>query len=386
MSKNGVIESINGFKVYEQAILLMTRCDLSDDEAEYLDEILHSCEMDWSAFLGTVFIHRVNGVVYSKIKRYNKIPKYVKHFLRIAADEQVKQTEAHEKEICYIADKLEDSDINYAFVKGAVLNSYLYEKGERISNDTDCVVALSDISKVEKLLIDEGYIQGEVVNGEITPATKKEKLFARLNTYEIVPFNKPIDNPSFPFHELDFNFRLSNEEDESGSNYLLNNTEMLMCGDKRIRTLTADNFLIFLCVHHYREAIMVYKIVSGNDLLLYKFMDVHRFVLKNKEKIDWRNIKNTLDKIGHIKDVYYTMYFTEKLYPGTISNEELEIIQPENLDFLEEYKGRDNSSEIYKWNLSFEDRFFSNERRIEAWAQIGYESNRFEKIKNMIRK
>lgn len=52
------------------------------------------------------------------------------------------------------------------------------------------MVGVQDIDKVIAILKKEDFIQGEVREGELVPATKKEILFSRLNTYEIVPLIK----------------------------------------------------------------------------------------------------------------------------------------------------------------------------------------------------
>lgn len=49
-----------------------------------------------------------------------------------------------------------------------------------------------------------------------------------------------------------------------------------------------------------------------------------------------------------LKDVYYTLCHNEILYPNTVRREVLEKFKLENIDFLEEYKGRENTGEVYK--------------------------------------
>lgn len=74
------------------------------------------------------------------------------------------------------------------------------------------MVGVQDIDKVIAILKKEDFIQGEVREGELVPATKKEILFSRLNTYEIVPLIKRLDDSHLPFHEMDINFKLGNDD------------------------------------------------------------------------------------------------------------------------------------------------------------------------------
>lgn len=61
------------------------------------------------------------------------------------------------------------------------------------------MVGVQDIDKVIAILKKEDFIQGEVREGELVPATKKEILFSRLNTYEIVPLIKRLDDSHLHF-------------------------------------------------------------------------------------------------------------------------------------------------------------------------------------------
>jgi len=276
--KNNVISKIQKFKPYEQMVLLCSRYDLKEDEKEYIQKLIFSFEIDWSNFLGTVLYNRVNGIVYNNIKQFEKVPVYVIYSLKIVYSEQEVRTKLHQEEIFKINDILDQEKIKFAFLKGSVLNSVFYKKGERISNDTDIMVSVEDLDRVVNILKGEGYIQGRFENGEIIPAMKKEIIFARLNTYEIVPLIKKINERYFPVHELDINFRLGNDDVKGLSVEMLDNTFILKNEGKGVRTMSLENFLLFLCVHHYREATMIYKIVTGDDFTLYKYMDVHFFI------------------------------------------------------------------------------------------------------------
>ena len=83
----------------------------------------------------------------------------------------------------------------------------------------------------------------------------------------------------------------------------------------------------------------------------------------------------TLDRI---RDVYYTLFFTEKLYPGTVDDKILDMFEPEDVHYLDQYRGRDNSDEVYDWKLDFYERMFHPQARMaEAKENIGQESDPF---------
>ena len=141
-----------------------------------------------------------------------------------------------------------------------------------------------------------------------------------------------------------------------------------------------ENFLLYLCIHLYREATMVLQIMSGTDLTLYKFMDVHFFILSKRDSLNWDNLHREAEVLGRVKEVYYTLYYVEELYPGTIAEEILLNFKPEITEFLDEYRGRDNTDEIYKWNASFKERVLNYEHKFETMQNLSGEYSRYKNI------
>lgn len=315
------------------------------------------------------------------------MPQTVRRALQYMHISQKERNRCHRNEIKKLSVALEEKRYNYAFLKGAVLNTSYYEDGERISNDTDILVDVRDLKEVIQLCTSMGYIQGEVENGEIIRATKKEILFAQLNTYETVPLIKKTGDPYLPFHEFDVNFRLGNDDKSGLSNNLIQNTVLSGDDEFSLRTMTVENFLIYLCIHLYREAVMVYKIAQGADLILYKFMDIHHYIEANRQNISWKKLQEEVFQLDKVEDIYYVLFYTEKLYPGTVDDKILDMFEPEDVHYLDQYRGRDNSDEVYDWKMDFYERMFHPRARIaEAEKNIGRESERYNSIREELQK
>ncbi len=377
-------KNFKNFKTYEQAVLMCSRNQLDDDEKEYVRALIKQYDMDWSAFLGAVLFNRVGGVVYRNIQEIGGFPRRVTSNLRASFESIKERTILHQKEIKKIDEEFEKQNIRFSFLKGSVLNTMYYEQGERMSNDTDLLVDVNDLKVCSDVLEKLGYTQGTVENNEIIPATKKEKIFARLNTYEIVPFVKKIDSKVFPYHEVDINFRLGNDDTTEFAQKMLAKSIRIENGKTSVRTLDMENFFVFLCIHHYREATMIYKIISGDDLTLYKYLDIHMFI--KKTDIDWNKVVELSKKMGTDIAVYHTLYHTEIIYPGTVEDSVFDMFGFENIDFVNQYKGRDNTEEIYEWENNIYERFFNVNRRVEALKNIEKESDRFKEIQKQLRK
>lgn len=378
---------ISKFCEMEKIILLLSRKRYNEKIEEYIQNLILQEKNDWTLFLGLVIKNRVNGVICNRIQNMERVPLSVKRSLQFMLLSQIQRNACHKEEIAKVYQELEREEVNYAFLKGAVLNFVYYGKGERISNDTDILVNPEDLTKVIKICEKMGYVQGHIENGEIVPATKREIMFAQLNTYETVPMIKKTGNQYLPFHEFDINFRLGNGDKGEMSKIMLKDTEIVGNSAVRLRTMSRERFLIYLCIHLYREATMVYKIVRGDDLILYKFMDIHYFIISNQQKLSWEKLLKEAETLDRQKDVYYALYFTEELYPGTVGSEILKSFDMLGKEFLNQYRGRDNSEEVYEWKLEFHERMFDDVSRIaEAKENIGYENERYNSIREELKK
>ncbi|MCM1244286.1 MAG: nucleotidyltransferase family protein [Roseburia sp.] len=382
-----IFEAVSKFSKIEQMALLLSRKDYDRAMEDFVQNIIKQENVDWNYLLGLLINHRVNGVVCNRIQVMEEVPLTVKHSLRFMLFAQVQRNACQKKEISQVFDELEREGVNYAFLKGAILNSFYYCEGERISNDTDILVNINDLDKAIKICEKWGGIQGHIEGEKIVSATKKEIMFAQLNTYETIPIIKKTENSYLPFHIFDINFRLGNDDKREMTKIMLKDTEIVGNSSFMLRTMSLEKFLIYLCIHLYREAVMVYKIVKGNDLLLYKFMDIHYFIVSNKQKLSWERLLKETKTLGRQKDVYYALYFTEELYPETIEDNVLEAFNVIKKKYLNQYRGKDNSEEVYDWSLKFHERIFDSVSRIEeARKNIGRIGKSYNKIREELKK
>lgn len=385
--KKSILEKLIKFDSLEQLILLLSRADFNEKFSNYINKLILMEKIEWDKFLGLAINHRVNGVIYKQLRGIEGMPQTVRRALHYMHISQKERNRCHRNEIKKLSLALEQKGFNYAFLKGAVLNTIYYGDGERISNDTDILLDVRDLKEVIQLCTSLGYIQGEVENGEIIRATKKEILFAQLNTYETVPLIKKTGNSYLPFHEFDVNFRLGNDDKSGLSNHLIQNTVLSGDDEFSLRTMTVENFLIYLCIHLYREAVMVYKIAQGADLILYKFMDIHHYIEANRQNISWKKMQEEVFQLDKVEDIYYVLFYTEKLYPGTIDDNVLDMFEPDDVRYLDQYRGRDNSDEVYDWEMDFYERMFHPRARMaEAEKNIGRESERYHSIREELQK
>ncbi len=368
----------------EEIVLRMSKINASDNDYSYVRKLAENNNIKWDKIIGILILNRLVGVAYKNLNKCIILPIEVERALMAIFEVQEQIVLEQKNQIMIIGTEFERRNLNYCFLKGAVLNSIVYELGERVSNDTDILVDEKELDQFIEALEALGYIQGYIYDGKIVPASKKEKLFARMNTYEIIPFHKQIHNKFMPIHSIDINFKLSNEYSEAKANNLLENSLIIGNSNFMLRTMELEKFILFLCVHLYREAVMAYKIMQGKDLSLYKFMDIHFMLIKYKEQIDINNLYGIAEKICKIKEVFFAFYYTEKLFPGTFGENILEMFQPDDVAYLNQYKSRDNTEVIFTWKEEFEQRVFSDTRVEEARQNIEGEEKRRKSIINML--
>lgn len=375
----------NNFGIVEKTILLLCN-ENYESNYELIQQLTSDDEFDWNLFMGILISNRVVGTIFKHIKPDLKIPTTVYRNIEYIYYAQIERNICQKTELRKLAEVLEQEKVNYSFLKGSLLNYLFYSKGERVSNDTDVLVDITDLDKVIKICQNFGYIQGRVESNKIIPATRKEIMFKKLNTYETVPFIRATGNKYMPFHEIDLNYKLGNDDTGIMVKEMLKGSELYKGDDLTIRGMSIEKNLIYLCIHIYREAVMVFKIVRGDDLLLYKFLDIHKIISKNGSQINWNEIFEIAKTMNRIKDIHYTLFYTNMLFPETIDERIMFKFAEEKEDYLDQYRGRDNTEEVYKWEIPFCRRMFNPVLRVqEAKRNIDKENIRFNEIEEKIR-
>lgn len=243
-----------------------------------MPKVKHNLEKDdFELLLGEICLNRVAGIAYKNIVGNPDIiaPKEMIKVLKILYEDNLKKSERYRKHIKYLSGILNNADFKYALLKGALLNTRVYESGLRTSNDIDILIEENDVSRCQKILCENGFTQGYFVPGSgIIPATRKEIILAKMNYGETIPFVKIIDDEPLVI-DLNFSIDYKPEKDTLIVNRLLNNIEDVTYEDVTFKSLNLEDFIIHLCCHLYKEATIYDWVKRRKDLLLYKFSDLN---------------------------------------------------------------------------------------------------------------
>ncbi|RKA27962.1 hypothetical protein DYZ85_00744 [Listeria monocytogenes] len=362
-------EKIVDFSLEDQLMFILSRTnDLNDEDVlNRVDAILQNESFSYEIFLGKVIFNRMNGIIFKNMTNFNiRIHREVKLYLNMLKDSQEKRNSILKKEVMKIGEAL-NNNLDYIFLKGSILNYFIYDFGLRISNDIDILCSREDLTKISEILYSLGYKQGiyDNASGKIIEATKAERLFKQLNTHELFSFVSIKEDGVVS--KLDINFQLDGALKGEITKLFIDERIDYKLGETKISSLPIENMYIHLAVHFYREVAMVGKIMQLSDLLLYKLYDFYYLISNNYiTKSTLEKIKVIATELGLYDHVKATHTYLNLIYPDftPLVLEDLEY----NSSFLNQYyiDIREDTKKL--WKLPLKQRISNPEKRLELTA------------------
>lgn len=314
------------------------------------------------ALLGQIISNKIVGIACNNLKLSN-LQNETRNALKVLYENDVRKNEVLNRELVYLSSILKFVDFKYAVLKGSVLSNQLYLAGQRTSNDIDILICHDDVSKLQKILLDNGFCQGHINSNKFVPATRKEIIESKLNYGETVPFIKEFDDT---FLQIDINFSVDFKPNFENDvvEILLEDIEEYKIHDINLKTLSKVDFLIHLCCHLYKEATTYYWVNTRRDLMLYKFSDINMVINRYGNKKFYDDLVFRIKLLGVEKECYYTLENTSIIYPNMNSGDYISLknrIKPKNTSFLKEVYDPLNKI-VYEYNMSFKEWFFCKNR------------------------
>lgn len=256
-----------------------------------------------------------------------------------------------------IFDHLNNS-MPYAVIKGAALSNSIYGKPfYRLSGDIDILVSRENTNKIAEILAENGFQQGRVVNEEITPSSREDIIYHRLNTHQMASFQKETDFLLSPFVAVDVNFDVTWGEEKKKINLedFLIHTESTSIYNVTVKKLSPIYEFISMCMHHYKDMNSIY-LLYRNGFRLYEFSDIYFYLIR--ENIDPNSLKEAGRQFDVIQYIYYCIYYTNELFPDHRLKRYLDILcSPKGMDLLNCFGLSEEERHI--WQIPFLDRVFA---------------------------
>lgn len=287
----------------------------------------------------------------AKMKESNK---FIEDLAEFEKENLMRVRESYE--MCHnLFDFLEEENISYAVVKGAVLSKMIY--GDcflRRSGDIDILISRENIEKVKRFLGDDGFVQGRMTLDGVVPYSRQELLFQSLMSHQIAPFVKCCTSNVHKHAKIDINLDIMWGENERKTDmqYVLGFTEMVNICDTKIRKFTNEMEFIALCLHHYKDMNSIY-LLSESRLRLKLFYEIYLYIKKCKLNLDI--LLKLGEKLSVTKYLYYCLYYVDTIFADAEVKRYKEFLYTAEAENIIDYMGLSENERI-KWDIGFIDR------------------------------
>lgn len=293
--------------------------------------------------LGQICCNRIAGIAYRNLIRndgYISLPGGAMKVLETLYKKELEKSRIYQKHLTHLCEVLQHADFKYALLKGAYLNTLVYDAGMRTSNDIDILVAEEDISRCQCLLKEHGFVQGNYTEDEgIVEAARRDIIMSKMNYGETIPFVKLWEGEPLLI-DLNFSIDFKPESETEIVKKLLLCTEEAVFQNCRFSMLNQVDFLIHLCCHLYKEATTFDWVRRRSDLQLYKFSDLNVMIHTAFDSIYTGKLIDRIRLLELQKECYYALYYTGQIYGRVWENksyrEVLRKIKPGNTDFMKQ--------------------------------------------------
>nr|WP_269846510.1 nucleotidyltransferase family protein [Paenibacillus roseus] len=340
----------------------------ADDERASIVELLESY-LDWSKVIGLLQYHRISGIAYRNLNLYfseEAIKFSYEKFLSMLYQSYIMQKNKTQEQWEYtnrVCKALNEDGIDYVMLKGIILSSCVYEDlGARNFGDTDILIHSSQINKAMQCLLKLGYVQGKMLMGEedIIKSSRKDTMLWSLISHEVHPFVlKTPDCSLIRYHDVDLQFSLdlnTGNRTDNAVHDLIACSSSVTIGDVTVKTLGWEDFLVFLCIHYYKEVTTLKEVTSYNDIVLYKLCDIYYLIANKNIKLNWEKVVYKAEFTQSTKGVYYTLLNLCQIYGEVVPVELLNQVKPQDLSYLDEVYHYNSNEVAATYKLSFIER------------------------------
>lgn len=357
----------NNQYVKEQTVILEL-CKICEDNRDKLDQLIIP-ELDYPYILGQLMFNRLASLAYVKLKEFDLLKRINREFVT-AIKNSYKSTRIISDGFMTFLSSLsymfENEKRPFALLKGSYLAG-LYPYGTRTSNDIDFLINKEDISYFVEKFKSNGYKQGFIRGGEFVAASRRDIVNSRLNNGETVPLIKESGLSNLEYFEVDLNFSLDYKakQDVNLIPQMLNGREScIKTYNNTLPTLNHIDFVIYLCLHLYKEATVYDWVKRDRDLTLYKFVDIYLCIKKFGNTDFLEELASTIENYGFNKECYYAIFNTYRLFEiNDIGvTKLLEKIQPDDLSYMNTIINPSEKNK-FTYDIDFKEWCFLNNRK-----------------------
>ncbi len=329
----------------EKVLILLSRYGLMAEEIQAVRSLICE-EFDWYKFFVLALNNKVIGLVYYNLKKHNlmcRMKPILMHLMKYYYYGNRERNRCLMEEKKVLLDAMSKHDVKVLVLKGGVLLDKIYfDYGSRTCNDLDFFCSLNDIDKIDRIVRQLKFIQGEYdwTNKRVNDFSRIKKMGWKMNMNTIPTYIKKIEGNDFiDFLELDFSYAFDLRKDISISGTVFEKS----VGNE----MSLYDSIIYLCAHLYKEAENDIWIDAKADINLIKFCDI-RETCKELHDDDVCSLVCRSFELDCCAAVYYCAYYLYMIYGDKkfkdimicfVKNDyELKETKFSKLDFSEENK------------------------------------------------
>ncbi|MEU4792144.1 nucleotidyltransferase family protein [Micromonospora tulbaghiae] len=359
----------------EIALLLhMARPLLTEDDLDSAGDLLGAAggRFEWAFVIDQAYRHHVLPLIGRNLLRYRAHAGlggmggflYEELFANAYHANQARN-EALARELVTILYEMDRRSVRPVIRKGAVLGHEVYRDiGVRRSFDIDLMVEPDEVAVVEEVLAALGYAEGNLSPNRrvVEPRDRRTAVFWAMR----VPSRQFCRATSERFVNT-FTVDLCLNQFLPGAGYdlpaagLADRTRPVSLFGAPARAFTHEETVIDLTTHLFKEATSFHYIRLANDLALSKFLDIATYAAT--QPVDWSMVAERADSYGVRKPVYFALYYTDLVYPGTVPADVLDQFRVPDMTYLREIGHVDK--DVRTWRGDFMARLFDTGRAAE---------------------
>jgi Uncharacterised nucleotidyltransferase len=259
-----------------------------------------------------------------------------------------------------LAEAFEARGLTVLALKGGALIGTLYAPQARLVNDLDFLSSREQSRAVREAVESLGYRFGvyDYSRHELRPLERRVERAWLFHNHTLPTFYRLSDTPFLPYFKVQVGFDFFDpfEEFSADTGPILARARQKHPSSRALIP-SAEDMLINLCAHIFREGVsMVYDDYNINWQLT-KMCDLRAFLRRNEDALDRSVFARHVDSMGLRPPMYFAFHYCRELYGDAMFDPWLELIDPGGeKGFLTDL--RDGKRRV-KADGAFLERFFS---------------------------
>ncbi|MFH1622042.1 MAG: nucleotidyltransferase family protein [Candidatus Omnitrophota bacterium] len=295
----------------EEILILCSRPFIIQDNIEKIQELLTG-GINWDAFLELSLSTDIFPVIAKNLLTIDDvhIPKeLIEKEYKNQQDNYVINSMLLWNSFKEVLDSARRKQISFIPIKGIILNQLVYENpGLRYATDIDIIVKKEELSDLESILKDLGYLLK-------TPTEKIKSTYLKHRMH--FTFNKEHHLGTTIILETHWDILpLFRRIDNVTRDFWANAKESLVFGEK-VLTLSAEDLLFESIIEIYKD------IIERKHFLIKRHLDIFQILKHYERKIDWKGFIKRVNQYGIKNLVYYSLCSNKELFSNKIISKEL---------------------------------------------------------------